>query len=163
MSTTLPASQSSVSAGGYQMLGTVVADPDGTEGPPGEERGLGLLAVTTALESPKTVRTVVAQEVRSGLDVPGYEIHCGRTDVAGSAEPFLSVDGEVVGVRSPDGLVYGAYVHGLFLDDRFREDMLGRLGLPVEAGLSYRTAVDNALDKLAEALEEHLDIEAMLA
>ena len=149
--------------GGYQMLGTVVADPDGTEGPPGEERGLGLLAVTTALESPKTVRTVVAQEVRSGLDVPGYEIHCGRTDVAGSAEPFLSVDGEVVGVRSPDGLVYGAYVHGLFLDDRFREDMLGRLGLPVEAGLSYRTAVDNALDKLAEALEEHLDIEAMLA
>ena len=148
--------------GGYQMLGTVVTDPDGVEGPPGVEPGLGLLAATTVLEAPKTVRTVVATEAASGMDVPGYEIHCGRTEAAGSTEPFLSVDGEIVGMRSDDGLVFGAYVHGLFLDDRFREDMLGRLGMPVARGRSYQASVDAALDDLAAALEEHLDIEAML-
>ena len=87
------------------MLGTVVADPDGTEGPPGEAPGLGLLRVTTVLESPKTVRSVVAQETATGLEVPGYEIHCGRTDGGDAVEPFLSVEDEVVGVRSNDGLV----------------------------------------------------------
>lgn len=148
--------------GGYQMLGALVADPDGTEGEPGEENGLGLLATTTVLQSPKTVRAVIALETSSGMKVSGYEIHCGRTEAVGAVEPFLSVEGEIVGVRSDDGLVYGAYVHGLFLDDRFREDMLGRLGLPVAAGLSYLGSVDATLDELAAALEEHLDIEAML-
>jgi len=149
--------------GGYQMLGTVVADPEGTEGPAGVEPGLGLLAVATELESPKTVRAVTAVEAESGMKVPGYEIHCGRTRAVGPVEPFLTVEDEVVGVRSDDGLVYGAYLHGLFLDDRFRETMLDRLGLPVATGLSYESAVDEALNELAAALEEHLDIEAMLA
>jgi len=148
--------------GGYQMLGSVVADPGGTEGPPGEEAGLNLLPVTTELESPKTVRAVIARDAVTELEVPGYEIHCGRTEAVGSVEPFLSVDGEIVGVCSNDGLVYGAYVHGMFFDDRFREVMLGRLGLPIAEGLSYRRSVDAALDELAAALEAHLDIEAML-
>ncbi len=39
--------------GGYQMLGTIVRDPDGIEGPAGEEAGLGLLDVETILESVK--------------------------------------------------------------------------------------------------------------
>ncbi len=108
------------------------------------------------------MRLVTAIEARSDMEVPGYEIHCGRTDVVGSAEPFLRVDGETVGITSPEGLVLGAYVHGLFLDDRFREVMLDRLGLPVAPGLSYQTSVDTALDELAAALEEHLDLEAML-
>jgi adenosylcobyric acid synthase len=149
--------------GGYQMLGRSVTDPDGTEGPPGEEEGLGLLEVRTVLEAPKTVRSVVAQEAGTGLDVRGYEIHCGRTEPVGEAEPFLSVGDEVVGLRSTDGLVIGSYVHGLFLDDRFRVDMLDRLGLPVAGGASYADSVDGALDALAAALQRHLDLDAMFA
>ena len=59
--------------GGYQMMGTTMADPEGTEGPPVSEPGLSLFAVTTVLASPKTVRSVVAQEAASGLEVIGYE------------------------------------------------------------------------------------------
>ena len=40
--------------------------------------------------------------------------------------------------------------------------MLGRLGLPVATGLSYQASIDSALDELAGALDEHLDIEAVL-
>ncbi len=149
--------------GGYQMLGRSVADPEGVEGDPGTEPGLGLLDVHTVLEAPKTVRTVTATEVGTGLDVPGYEIHCGRTELTGTTEPFLTVDGELVGAQSADGRVLGSYVHGLFLDDRFRVELLARLGLPVDEGLSYARSVDEALDALAGELERHLDIEAMFA
>jgi hypothetical protein len=40
--------------------------------------------------------------------------------------------------------------------------MLERLGLQVATGLSYQATVDFALGELALALEERLDLEAML-
>ena len=43
---------------GYQMLGRTVADPQGIEGPPGEEAGLGLLDHETVLTAGKTLRQV---------------------------------------------------------------------------------------------------------
>ena len=74
----------------------------------------------TVLEAPKTVRTVIAHEVDRELVVRGYEIHFGRTEPVGKVQPFLSVEGKLVGLRSTDDRVIGSYVHGLFLDDRFR-------------------------------------------
>ena len=46
--------------GGYQMLGRVIRDPDGIEGPPGECEGLGLLDVETLL----TPREIPACDLR---------------------------------------------------------------------------------------------------
>ncbi|HEY9058554.1 MAG TPA: cobyric acid synthase, partial [Aurantimonas sp.] len=42
--------------GGYQMLGRLVRDPDGIEGPVREAQGLGLLDVETVMAPEKTVR-----------------------------------------------------------------------------------------------------------
>jgi adenosylcobyric acid synthase len=39
--------------GGYQMLGNVVSDPEGLEGPAGEMPGLGLLEVATTMQGDK--------------------------------------------------------------------------------------------------------------
>ncbi|HEX7741140.1 MAG TPA: cobyric acid synthase, partial [Sphingobium sp.] len=44
--------------GGYQMLGRLIADPEGLEGPPEEVEGLGLLDVETRLGSAKALRKV---------------------------------------------------------------------------------------------------------
>ena len=43
----------------------------------------------------------------------------------------------------------------------FASRCCGALGLPVAEGLSYERSVDEALDALAAALEEHLELEAM--
>ena len=44
--------------GGYQMLGTTIADPEGIEGPAQTVPGLGLLNVETVLRGPKQLRAV---------------------------------------------------------------------------------------------------------
>ena len=66
--------------GGYQMLGTVISDPDGIEGAAGDSAGLGLLDVVTRMIPDKRLSEVSA--VHAATDVPfeGYEIHIGRTE-----------------------------------------------------------------------------------
>ena len=65
--------------GGYQMLGKRVADPQGTEGPPGTVDGLGLLDVETVLTAEKTLERIEGENVLNGAPFAGYEMHVGRT------------------------------------------------------------------------------------
>ena len=145
--------------GGYQMLGRRVADPEGVEGPPGEVAGLGLLPVDTVLGGDKRL-TEVRGEL-GGAPFTGFEMHVGRT--MGDAEPLLQFeDGRTDGAVSADGLVAGCYVHGLFGDDLQRAAWLRRLGAPV-SGLRHAAAVDAVLDRLADHLEQHVDVRGLLA
>jgi len=148
--------------GGYQMLGQVVADPDGIEGAAGETPGLGLLDVTTVMTPDKRLTRTRATHAATGLAVEGYEIHIGRTDGAGRARPFAHVDGQPEGAVSPDGRIAGSYLHGLFTQDAFRAAYLARLGA-APSGLSYAAGVEETLDRLADHLEAHLDVAGLLA
>ena len=149
--------------GGYQMLGRLISDPDGVEGPPAQVSGLGLLQVETVLTEQKTTRAVTGRHVGSGLSLSGYEIHLGRTDGPDCSRPFASIDGEGAdGALSDTGRIAGTYLHGIFAEDGFRSAYLASLGGAV-SGLSFRATVDATLDRLAEHLEAHLDIDRMLA
>jgi adenosylcobyric acid synthase len=94
--------------------------------------------------------------------VAGYEIHIGRTEGAGRGRPVFRIEGEDEGAQSPDGRVAGAYVHGLFTGDAFRRAFLAGLGA-CASGLAYDAEVDATLDRLAEHLEAHLDLDGLLA
>jgi adenosylcobyric acid synthase len=142
--------------GGYQMLGQVIADPDGVEGPADSIAGLGLLDVRTTMTPEKHVSMVEAVHLASGAVVSGYEIHIGSTEGADRARPMFSVAGQPEGAISPDGQVAGSYLHGLFSADSFRAAWLG------ESGLAYGAAVEAALEALADHIEAHLDIDALL-
>ncbi|MEQ8586414.1 MAG: cobyric acid synthase [Thalassobaculaceae bacterium] len=148
--------------GGYQMLGTRVSDPDGIEGPAGEEAGLGLLDVQTVIGPAKTVRNAVCLSTILDAEARGYEIHAGRTTGAGLARRFLERDGEVVAIVSGDGLVVGSYLHGMLADDAFRDRYLSFAGLSGTPGRVFAEQVETALDALADALEQHLDVAALL-
>lgn len=149
--------------GGYQMLGRVVEDPDGIEGPPGALMGLGLLDVTTRLTGAKRLAAVSGASAEDGQPFAGYEMHVGQTTGPGTGRPLLIlVDGTPEGAVSPDGRVSGAYVHGLFADDRQRAAWLMRLGGRV-SGLRYEDGIEEALDALARHCERHLDIERLLS
>ena len=152
--------------GGYQMLGRTIADPDGIEGPAGSAPGLGLLAVDTVLTGDKVTAPVAGRELATGAEVAGYEIHLGRTDGPDTARPMLALDDEVGraarldGAQSSDGKVAGCYVHGLFGADAFRAAWLAGFGACSD--LAYETGVEAALEALADHLETHLDLDAIL-
>jgi adenosylcobyric acid synthase len=148
--------------GGYQMLGKSVSDPQGMEGLVGEIEGLGLLNVATVLTGEKTLSLVEGVSLANGAPFRGYEMHVGRTNGPDRARSLLRfADGRLDGAISADGRVAGAYVHGLFADDRQRAAWLALLG--TTTGIDYEATIDLTLDKLADHCEAHLDCDALLA
>ena len=149
--------------GGYQMLGRVVRDPLGLEGPAGEAAGLGLLDVETSLDAEKTVREVDFRDAASSTTGRAYEIHLGRTRGADTARAPFRVDGRSEGAASSDGRVAGCYLHGIFASDAVRQAWLARIaGAALPSALGYDEAVDRTLDALAAHLEHHLDVNALM-
>ncbi len=150
--------------GGYQMLGRVVRDPLGLEGPAGEAPGLGLLDVETVLDGEKTVREVDFVHVQSASAGRAYEIHLGVTHGADTARAPFRVGERAEGAASADGRVTGSYLHGVFSADAVRAAWLGAIAAPgLTLSLSYEDDVEATLDRLAAHLQEHLDIEAILS
>jgi adenosylcobyric acid synthase len=149
--------------GGYQMLGTRLDDPEGSEGPAGSIDGLGLLDVTTRLGGAKTLTEVSGHA--HGIDTPvrGYEMHIGVTMGPGCARPMLDLGGRPDGACSADGRVMGCYVHGIFASDAFRHAFLNRLKARSASGLAYEQLVDALLDKLADHLAAHVDLDQLLS
>jgi len=148
--------------GGYQMLGSVVRDPNGIEGAPGEASGLNLLQTETDLSDGKTLSEVSGTDVASGTAVHGYLMHIGDTSGPGCARPMLKLGNKDEGAISNDGRVMGCYLHGLFAADEFRHAFLARLKERPASGLAFESEIEAVLDRLAEHLESHLDLDALL-
>ena len=151
--------------GGYQMLGTMLRDPEGVEGPAGRSlRGMGLLPVdTTFIEQKRRTQTTAAvlAENLAGAELEGYEIHMGRTAVSG--EPFCALaDGRPDGCAQ--GNVWGTYLHGLFdsgqLTDKLAALLCARRGLAPETAAAVPHAVyqQQQFDLLADGVRRALDM-----
>ena len=135
--------------GGLQLLGDAIEDPAGVDA---STDGLGLLPVRTRFETAKTTRHTTARfgelpapwAALSGRDVRGYEIRHGHT--TGDA-----VLGDGLGFVC--GRVLGVYLHGLFEQPDFAAALLGS---------APPRCLDAQLDDLADAVEPHLDPDALL-
>jgi adenosylcobyric acid synthase len=145
--------------GGFQMLGRRVADPDGVEGQgPGGALGLGLLPVRTTFRPEKALGTPTGTAL--GHEVLGYEIHHGEVSVQGG-ELFLD------GCR--DGATWGTLWHGALENDGFRRAFLeqvaadsNRVEWRPTPDTVFRARREGRIDALADAVEEHLDTDALL-
>lgn len=144
--------------GGYQMLGRMIHDPEGFDGSPGSDPGLGLLDVETRMAPDKRLTRISGQAL--GQPVEGYEIHMGRTSGLDCARPFAHIP-EPDGAISPDGRVSGSYLHGLFTGDRFRAAWLSQFG--TQSAANYGAGIEAVLDRLALHLETHLDLDRLFA
>lgn len=148
--------------GGYQMLGRTITDPMGVEGPAGGSiEGLGLIDAHTILGQDKALRQVRGSAM--GAPFEGYEIHVGETSGPATDLPFALLEGtRFDGAISVDGRVMGTYCHGLLGSGALRSALLASVGVQSVAG-DHDLVVDAALDELAEAMEQHLDVGALLA
>ncbi|MBF8224330.1 cobyric acid synthase [Halomonas sp. 328] len=152
--------------GGFQMLGRVIEDPEGRDGPPGSSEGLGLLDFTTRMGEAKQLRNVSGRLLASGAPLAGYEIHHGVSEGPALARPLCELDGHPDGAIGEDGQVLGTYLHGLFDQAEACAALLALCGLEGEGDSlvdtpDYAAHRQRDLDRLADSLEEHLDMEAI--
>lgn len=139
--------------GGLQMLGGAIEDPEGVEG---AADGLRMLDVHTEFERGKSTRHTSVRFAElpepwaalTGLAVSGYEIRHGRTRAGDGTAAVLDPD-----LGFANGRALGVYLHGLFEDPGFVRALLG---------VAPERSLDQELDLLADAVDDHLDIESLL-
>jgi adenosylcobyric acid synthase len=146
--------------GGFQMLCERIDDT--VESGAGVVDGLGLLDADIAFAPAKTLRRWDGRP--QGLS--GYEIHHGR--LSRCAEEGWSALADVGIAR---GAVFGTHWHGLLDNDDFRRawltrvaDAAGRRFVVAEGsnGVEVAARRDAQLDLLADLLESHIDVDAVL-
>ncbi|WP_028846689.1 MULTISPECIES: cobyric acid synthase [Thermocrispum] len=142
--------------GGYQMLAEQIDDR--WESAAGTVEGLGLLPARVVFAEEKVLGR--PHGTWRGHEVTGYEIHHGTVSVTGEAEPFLD------GCRL--GAVWGTMWHGAFDNDGFRRAWLAEVAAqsgvewqPDAAAPGFADLRERMLDRVADAVAEHVDLDAV--
>jgi adenosylcobyric acid synthase len=139
--------------GGMQMLGQQIEGEDAVDG---SAEGLGLLPISTAFaRSKRTEKTCVqfrrlsAPWTALGLKtLAGYQIRHGESTATASAVEALPD-----GLGFVEGPVLGIYLHGLFEQPELVCALFAE---------SPARSLEHALEELADAAEESLDVSALL-
>jgi adenosylcobyric acid synthase len=169
--------------GGMQMLGQMILDPEGIEGPKSIQ-GLCLLPINTTMRPSKITSngtgTLVAKslfgQTIKNLSLHGYEIHVGETSYVGPAQPFAqlvrrtreSQESVVDGCVGADSRIFGTYLHGLFDGDDFRHAFINaarqfyKLSPPTELS-AWGSKRQESIDRLASTVSESLDLPRIFA
>ena len=158
-----------VSAAATRCLARASKTRSGVEGELGSvTEGLGLLDTVTVFEAEKRTVRVIGELTGAALGdagraVSGYEIHMGRTSLGPGAEPLALVAEKGVG-HVPDGAVsrvlpvLGTYLHGVFDEPGLRRGWVDALRSRKGLGQGEPANARDPLDRLADMLEEHLDL-----
>ena len=174
--------------GGYQILGNKIYDKDHKESKLDEVEGLGLLDIesefiregkivkqslaTIEIDENGSKESGIFHEIFSkinGEEVTGYELHEGTTNLL-SAKPLFKIE-KGIGNNDNDQFdgaynenVFGTYFHGIFNNYNIRREFLNHIrknkGLEERNGEDpFETSVENSLEKLANIVEEALDMD----
>ena len=170
--------------GGYQMLGEIIADPNGVEGAAGSSNGLAYFPVVTELKQSKILVNVsgVLELSGSKASISGYEIHAGETMtitddiellplilpvlsaltkastpdlVAANKDNLHQAD---FGAKSDDGQIAGCYLHGLFDQPEALQLFMRWLDFDVSLAPSIETLEEVAINRVANACREYVDM-----
>ncbi|MBA1332200.1 hypothetical protein QQ73_14135 [Candidatus Endoriftia persephone str. Guaymas] len=96
-------------------------------------------------------------------EISGYEIHAGVTRGPALDRPALQLSQGPDGAISDDGLILGSYLHGLFESPSACTALLGWAGLSDAQPEDYLALREAAIERLADAVEQHLDTARLLS
>lgn len=150
--------------GGYQMLGNMLHDPEGHEGPAGSTPGLGWLDCETTLAAEKQLRNVSGQlNLPGNPAMQGYEIHLGVTSGPALATPAVWLtDNTAPGNKRADGAIaednqiLATYCHGLFDHPAALQSLLNWAGATETAIIDFASRREADINRLADAVEQVL-------
>ncbi len=154
--------------GGLQMLGHKIHDPLGIEGKPKTHIGLGLLDFETTLQARKNLSNETGKLAFLGenISVKGYEIHAGITTGNALDNPAIildnSLDNKADGAISDDQQIFTCYLHGLFDEPKALQALLDWAGAKTIQTFDINLQREKQLERLADAIEEHLDMDNIL-
>ena len=159
------------------MLGKYIYDLKGIEGEVTSEKGFQFLDIETVFNDEKRTKQVkgVIQGSCSifksciGVEVTGYEIHNGVTNIRDEALVFINGENnEVLGAYNKEKNVLGTYLHGIFDKEdfllKFINDIREAKGLKIIENeiLDYRVYKLNQYNELAKLFEENINIERVI-
>ena len=169
--------------GGLQILGEEIIDEEKKESRQGTIKGLGLLPITSEFERsdkivtqseaiiPNNLEGIAGEMFKNiaGETVTGYEIHEGTSNLL-NCKSLLEIKkgqgndeaGKVDGACHKN--IFATYFHGIFNNYHFRREFLNYIrakkGLEIKDGKDpYEVQKNYSLNKLADIVEENLDME----
>lgn len=124
--------------GGFQMMGSVLEDPEALEGGAPRAAGLGMFDLATIFTRERIDDRVEASAADGGFlpageRVSGFELHGGRSTLRGGDVVRLFQESVRGGSRCPLGIAtrdyaaMGTYLHGVLADPVFRKRLLQHL------------------------------------
>lgn len=149
--------------GGLQMLGKTLKDPYGIESTTKQAVGLNLLPLDTELMVHKTLTQTVVKCINTGEEIKGYEIHAGNTLPTQEVEPlFVDKDGRHQGYKSQDNAIYATYLHGIFDNQTYLNEILNWVSGKQFELFDYENEREYQIDRLAREVEKAFPIEKLL-
>jgi adenosylcobyric acid synthase len=146
--------------GGLQMLGYKIHDPDQLESSQAQIFGFGCFQYETTLKPRKQLKRHSGHlNFGSNAPISGYEIHQGETDFSGYAPALNWAYGLRDGALSKDNQILATYCHGLFDHPEGQKSLLEWAGLRDADAFHLDQHRETQLNRLADTLEQHLDIE----
>ena len=147
--------------GGYQMIGTRIHDPQGVEGVPGSQNGLGLMDFETVLEPVKQLVNVSGVFHNTDVPVKGYEIHMGKTSGSALTRPAIDLGDRQDGIISGDHQILCSYLHGLFDGPDACDWLLHWAGLQTTVPFDYHQLRMDEIRRLSKMMESEINIDRL--
>lgn len=156
--------------GGYQMLGQHLHDPQGIESEAGFSEGLGLLNIDSTITAQKTLTNVTGAMKenkwnRSLLNVQGYEIHAGVSELDELVDPVFQLSSEDCvyddGAWNQDKTVFGSYLHGLFDSNDMVNFLFFWSGIEKPAAFDYQAFKEQQIERLADCIESEISYDQL--
>lgn len=148
--------------GGFQMMGEEICDPDHIESSIERLPGLGLLPVSTQMQTEKVTQQVTFSFLGSQPSCKGYEIHMGATSPVdgATASPLNETTKGLQDGYFLNNKCFGTYIHGILDNAAVIDYLLAPYSNKVsDTSFDSKAFKEEQYDKLADHVRTNVNMD----